>query len=213
MIGQHLYFLNNKKYITNSTNLETVFFEMNSFYHTKTPRTVCMIESSMPDSQIVQYDVRVRADSIRANAGADIIFKPWEEVCTSEFIQNSEKYILVAWEEEDQIHIHARYAAGLLAAAGFYADTDHDVNTIVGEFMEKIFDCDSMFTYMSAAPAVQDISNTVETILNNPETPPFDVTYRNGKNFSYDFLFFLTNCITSPSRKYGVSSLLGSLGF
>ena len=69
MIGQHLYFLNNKKYITNSTNLETVFFEMNSFYHTKTPRTVCMIESSMPDSKIVEYDVRVRADSIRANAG------------------------------------------------------------------------------------------------------------------------------------------------
>ena len=26
-------------------------------------------------------------------------------------------------------------------------------------------------------------------------------------------IFFLTNCITSPSRKYGVSSLLGSLGF
>ena len=191
MIGQHLYFLNNKKYITNSTNLETVFFEMNSFYHTKPPRTVCMIESSMPDSLIVQHDVRVRADAIRANAGEDIVFKPWEEVCTSEFIQNSEKFILVAWEEEDQIHIHARYAAGLLAAAGFYADSDHNINTIVGEFMEKIFDCDSMFTFMSAAPAVQDISDTVENILNNPETPPFDVTYQNGKNFSYDFLFFL----------------------
>ena len=191
MIGQHLYFLNNKKYITNSTNLETVFFEMNSFYHTKPPRTVCMIESSMPDSLIVQHDVRVRADAIRANAGEDIVFKPWEEVCTSEFIQNSEKFILVAWEEEDQIHIHARYAAGLLAAAGFYADSDHNINTIVGEFMEKIFDCDSMFTFMSAAPAVLDISDTVENILNNPETPPFDVTYQNGKNFSYDFLFFL----------------------
>jgi hypothetical protein len=150
-----------------------------------------MIESSMPDSLIVQHDVRVRADAIRANAGEDIVFKPWEEVCTSEFIQNSEKFILVAWEEEDQIHIHARYAAGLLAAAGFYADSDHNINTIVGEFMEKIFDCDSMFTFMSAAPAVQDISDTVENILNNPETPPFDVTYQNGKNFSYDFLFFL----------------------
>jgi hypothetical protein len=150
-----------------------------------------MIESSMPDSLIVQHDVRVRADAIRANAGEDIVFKPWEEVCTSEFIQNSEKFILVAWEEEDQIHIHARYAAGLLAAAGFYADSDHNINTIVGEFMEKIFDCDSMFTFMSAAPAVLDISDTVENILNNPETPPFDVTYQNGKNFSYDFLFFL----------------------
>ena len=192
MIGQHLYFLNNKKYITNSTNLETVFFEMNSFYHTKTPRTVCMIESSMPDSKIVEYDVRVRADSIRANAGADIIFKPWEEVCTSEFIQNSEKYILVAWEEEDQIQIHARYAAGLLTASGFYPDASSaTINSMVGEFMEKIFDCDSMFTFMTAAPAVQDMSDTVEAILNNPETPPFDVTYQNGKNFSYDFLFFL----------------------
>lgn len=206
MIGQHLYFLNNKKYITNAVNLETVMFEMNSFYHTKAPRIVAMVESSMPDSKIVQHDVRTRAEYLRRDAGSEenMIFVPWEDACNIDFIQNSDKYIMVCWDEEDQIQIHGRYLAGLLTASGFYADTDYDVNVIAGEFLEKAFASDSMMTYMTASPAIADVSNFVQDILTNPETPPFNVTYQNGKNFSYDLLFFLNDYYTCPA----VQSLL-----
>ena len=47
MIGQSLYYLNNKKYITNTQNVETVMGELNSFYHTAAPRRVTVVHPSM----------------------------------------------------------------------------------------------------------------------------------------------------------------------
>lgn len=204
MIGQHLYFLNNKKYITNATNLETVMFEINSFYHTKTPRTVVVVQPSAEGGIIMQEDVRVRCNNVRAGAGDDLVFMEWEDVCNSEFIINSDKYILVCWDEEDQIEIMARYVSGLLTASGFYADTEHDVNDITAAFLAKVFECDSMFTFMCVSPAVANIGNVVDSILTNENTPPFNVVYQNGKNFSYDLLFFLNDYYQIPE----VQSLL-----
>tara|TARA_B110000503_G_scaffold16382_1_gene23316 strand:- start:11336 stop:12421 length:1086 start_codon:yes stop_codon:yes gene_type:complete len=192
MIGQHLYFLNNKKYITNITNLETVIFEINSFYHTKNPRTIVCVHPSREDNILLPGDIQVRADALRSGIGEQIVFKQWEEI-TEDYIQNSEKCILVFWEEEDQIAIHARYVSGLLTAAGFYSDTDYDVNDIAAQFLEKVISCDSMFTYMSASPVVADISDYANGILTNEATPPYNVVYQNGKNFSYDLLFYLND--------------------
>ena len=50
MIGQNLYYLNNTKYISNVTNLETVIGELNSYYHTKTPRNIVIVQNH----QVVQ---------------------------------------------------------------------------------------------------------------------------------------------------------------
>ena len=44
MIGQNLYYLNNKKYCTTFSNLDTVLFELNSFYHTGNPRKLVFVE-------------------------------------------------------------------------------------------------------------------------------------------------------------------------
>ena len=74
MIGQHLYFLNNKKYITNITNLETVISEINSFYHTKRHRTIVCVHPSRVDNQLIPGDIQVRADALRDGIGAEIVF-------------------------------------------------------------------------------------------------------------------------------------------
>ena len=194
MIGQHLYYLNNKTYITNVTNLQTVIFEMNSYYHTKNPRQVLIVHPSLEDAQLMESQYTELANMQRSGVSEDFIsFGQFADVATSEFIQNSDKYIMVFGMEEDMISVFARYTAGLLHASGFYADSEHSVDTITGQFIEKVIESDLMFTYMQASPTMNDVSDYCDSILSNPNTPRFDVTYQNGKNFSYDLLFFLND--------------------
>ncbi len=189
MIGQHLYYLNNKTYITNLTNLESVIFELNSFYHTKTPRNIMIVRPSDPDTNIMegQYTELVR---MQKREGLDLLtFRDWADVANIDFIQNSEKYIMIFSTEEDMIHVYCRYIAGLLKASNFYPTGDWD--NMASEFVEKVLESDSMFTYMSASETIGDVSNYCNTVLDNNER--FNAVYQNGKNFSYDLLFFLND--------------------
>ena len=189
MIGQHLYYLNNKTYITNVTNLETVIFELNQYYHTKNPRNIMIVRPSDPEMSIIegQYTELVR---LQKREGLDLLtFRDWDDVVDIDFIQNSEKYIMIFSTEEDMIHVYARYVAGLLHASGFYPDGD--VDNMASQFIEKVLESDAMFTYMSASETIGDVSNYCNQVLD--DNPRFEVTYQNGKNFSYDLLFFLND--------------------
>lgn len=194
MIGQHLYYLNNKTYITNVTNLGTLLFETNSFYHTKTPRPILIVEPSQEDMSLIRSQYITVAEFHRTGASELITFKEWEEVANIEFIENSDKWNIAFATEEDQFSIYARYTAGLLEASGFYANSNTTVEAITTEFIEKVTASDTMFTYMSAPQIITaDIGAYVSGVLSNPETPKFNVTFQNGKNFSYDLLFFLND--------------------
>lgn len=193
MIGQHLYYLNNKTYITNTTNLGTLIHEINSFYHTKPPRNILIVQPSIPEMQLLETQYTVVAESLRTGSSEMITFKQWEDVANIEFIENSDKWHIAFALEEDMIQILARYTAGLLEASGFYADSATSVETITREFIIKVTESDTMFTYMSSSPTMNDLGTFVDNVLSNPETPKFNVTYQNGKNFSYDLLFFLND--------------------
>ena len=55
MIGQSLYYLNNKKYITNTQNIETIVGELNSFYHTQTPRPIVVVHPNREEgAQLIE---------------------------------------------------------------------------------------------------------------------------------------------------------------
>lgn len=195
MIGQHLYYLNNKTYITNATNLGTLIHETNSFYHTKAPRNILIVHPSQEDMQLIPAQYTTIAEVQRTGASDLITFKEWEEVSNIEFIENSDKWNIAFATEEDQFSIYARYTAGLLNASGFYANSNTSIADITTQFIEKVTEGDTMFTYMSAADnsITQDIGAYVSGVLADPATPMFDVTYQNGKNFSYDLLFFLND--------------------
>lgn len=189
MIGQHLYYLNNKTYITNVTNLETVIFELNSYYHTKQPRNIMIVRPSDPDMAIIegQYSELIR---MQKREGLDLLtFRDWDDVADIDFIQNSEKYIMIFSTEEDMLHVYCRYVAGLLHASGFYPDSN--VDNIASEFIEKVLESDLMFTYMQASSTLNNISDACNQVLDNHDR--FEVVYQNGKNFSYDLLFFLND--------------------
>lgn len=189
MIGQHLYYLNNKTYITNVSNLESVIFELNSYYHTKTPRNIMIVRPEDPDTFIIegQYQELVR---LQKREGLDLLsFRDWSDVVDIDFIQNSEKYIMIFATEEEMLHVYCRYISGLLHASGFYPTTDTD--RMAAEFIEKVMENDAMFTFMAASTAVQDVKKYCRDVLREHER--FQVTYQNGKNFSYDLLFFLND--------------------
>mgnify|MGYP003641160169 FL=1 len=57
MIGQNLHYLNNKKYITNTANMDSVMFEFSSFYHTKAPRLIGIVNGSEGNPIVIsQYE-------------------------------------------------------------------------------------------------------------------------------------------------------------
>lgn len=207
MIGQHLYYLNNKTYITNMHNLTTLIFEVKSYYHTKDPRSIRMVHPKVTDPEAParliesQYEAIVEEEKIGAR---DLLsWMTFEEV-TSDFIQNSEKYILCFASEEDMLEIYARYTAGLIHASGFYANAEHTAETITANFIEKVIESDTILTMMSGSPIMADVSAYIDQVFANPETPRFDIVYQNGKNFSYDLLFFLNEYYQCPE----VQSLL-----
>lgn len=194
MIGQHLYYLNNKTYITNVTNLETVIFEMNAYYHTKAPRQILIVHPSDSDTQLMESQYNQLAEFQRTGVSSEFIsYAQFEDVATSDFIQNSDKYIMVFATEEDMITVYARYTAGLLHASGFYSNSDSTVEQITAAFIEKVIESDIMFTYMQASEAMTDVSAYIDGVFANEDTPRFDIVYQNGKNFSYDLLFFLND--------------------
>lgn len=114
MIGQSLYYLNNKKYITNTQNVETVIGELNSFYHTAEPRRITIVHPDIEDAFLQPAEYELLANNARANAASLLDFEQWEDVANADYIQNSDKRILMFTDEEDMIKVFAKYTAGLL---------------------------------------------------------------------------------------------------
>lgn len=191
MIGQSLYYLNNKKYITNITNAGTIVDEMNNFYHTREPRPIKVVHPSMEDTQLFASQMMVEAEAKRTGVTPLFTFHNWEDANTVSFIEDNQKCIIAYTDESDMLHVFARYTAGLLYASQFYADTEHQVDAIAAHFIDKVVESDTLLTIMTTSDSLNDARNYCTTVLSNADTPRYNVAYQNGKNFSYDLLFFL----------------------
>ena len=198
MIGQSLYYLNNKKYITNTTNIETIVGELNSFYHTADPRNIVVVHPSFTGDeagQVVEAQIIQLAESVRTGAGDLMTFENFEDIGNSTYIQNSDKRIIAFYNETDMLNVYCRYISGLLTASGFYADADPavDINEITCNFIQAVIETDSIITLMAESDVIANARTTCAAILADAETPPFTIVYQNGKNFSYDLLFYLND--------------------
>lgn len=194
MIGQSLYYLNNKKYITNTQNVETVISELNSFYHTADPRRVTVVHPSMEDAYLAPVEYEMLADNVRTGASELMDFEEWETVATPTWIQNSDKRMVMFTNEEDMLFVFAHYTAGLLSASGFYPDADQaTINAMTAHYLEAVTNQDTVLSMMSDSIVMQDVRAHVLSVLNAEGAVPWTITYQNGKNFSYDILFFLND--------------------
>ena len=207
MIGQSLYYLNNKKYITNTQNIETIVGELNSFYHTQTPRPIVVVHPNRQEgAQLIEAQILQVAESARTGVSELISFEYFNDIANSTYIQNSDKRIIAFYDETDMLHCYCRYISGLLQASGFYADADPavDIDVITCNFITAVIETDSIITLMSDSEVMQNAGTTCAATLANAETPRFELVYQNGKNFSYDLLFYLND--NYPCT--GVSNLL-----
>ena len=193
MIGQSLYYLNNKKYITNTQNVETVMGELNSFYHTAAPRRVTVVHPSMEDAYLAPVEYQMLADTVRSDASTFMDFENWEDVANSTWIQNSDKRIVMFTNEEDMLFVFAHYTAGLLRASGFYPEPANDINAITAHYLEAVTSQDQVLSMMSDSIVMQDVQGHALSVLTAEDAVPWVITYQNGKNFSYDLLFFLND--------------------
>ena len=194
MIGQSLYYLNNKKYITNILNIETVIGELNSYYHTKDPRNIVVVHpGTIEDAQLVEAPIILLAEGVRTGAAELIEFKTFAEVSVNTYLQNSDKVIICFTDEQDMLNVYCRYISGLLTACGFYTDSAHDIDTIACNFIDTVVNADSILSMMSESDYINNAGTHCATTLANEDTPRFDLVYQNGKNFSYDLLFYLND--------------------
>tara|TARA_R110000737_G_scaffold112575_3_gene145685 strand:- start:802 stop:1905 length:1104 start_codon:yes stop_codon:yes gene_type:complete len=195
MIGQNLYYLNNSKYISTLENLDTVIGELNSYYHTATPRNIVLVHPSN-GAQLLSAQYESIANTLRANANDLISYMNFADVDDVDFIQNSDKRIVLFSTCEDMIKVFARYTSGLITASGFY-DSSTNVTGMVGAFLEKVFSMDAMLTMVLADETINDVSNHVDALFSTDSgggaVTPYTVIYQNGKNFSYDLLFWLND--------------------
>ena len=199
MIGQSLYYLNNKKYITNTHNVETVIGELNSFYHTAQPRRITIVNPSMENSRLEPAEYENLAENARTGASELMDFAAWEDVANATYIQNSDKRIVMFTDETDMLFVFANYTAGLLRASGFYPEPANDINAITAHYIDAVINQDMVLSMMSDSQVYADARNHVLGVLNAEDAVPWVVTYQNGKNFSYDLLFFLND--TYPSAE------------
>ena len=195
MIGQNLYYLNNTKYISTIDNLGTVCGELNSYYHTATPRDIIIVRASM-GGFLVEGQYNIIAEGTRAGASEYLSFMDFADVDDIDFIQNSDKRIILFATSGDMIKVFSRYTHGLLTASGFY-DSSTNITSMVGSFLEKIFSMDTMLTILMNSNDLNDVSNYVDTLFSTDSgggaVTPYTVVYQNGKNFSYDLLFWLND--------------------
>lgn len=194
MIGQSLYYLNSTVYITEVSNLETVVMEMTNFYTNKSKRNVVIVQpKAAPDGsemQLAEIDYNLLADAIVPGFSETIEYKTFDEVANADYISNSEKTIIMFAQKQDMLECYARYISGLLRAANFYPN--HQQTAI--DFICKVTEFDDMYGFLGGVRADIDTREFITNILTDIEnTPEFTITYENGKNFSYDLLFFLND--------------------
>lgn len=195
MIGQNLNYLNNTKYITTMDNLGTVVGELNSYYHNETARNIIIVRPST-GGFMVEGQYNLIAEGVRSGASTYLSYMDFDDVDNIDYIQNSDKRILLFATAADMIKVFARYTHGLLTASNFYPDNTN-ITSMVGAFLEKIFSMDVMMTMVLANEEFNDVSNHVDTLFSTDSgggaVTPYTVIYQNGKNFSYDLLFWLND--------------------
>lgn len=197
MIGQSFYYLTNKKYISNITNFDNVLTELNAYYTVGTPRAIVIVHPEITEEtseiQTIPAPYQEAANAFRLGLGDQLIFRTFEEVVNSDYIQNSDKEFLLFSTETDMLHAYVRYISGLLKASGFYNDSETSVDDIACNFVEAVINADFTLTLMYASELMNTARAHCVSVLENPDTPSLDITYQNGKNFSYDLLFYLND--------------------
>ena len=173
--------------------MSTIISEINNFYQASTPRNIVVVHPNIAeDTQLVGTQFTEQAEAARQGSASLISFVNFADV-DIDYIQNSDKAIVAFTDERDMLEVYCRYVAGLLEGSGFYTDSEHNVNTIASAFVEKIVESDTLLTIMNTSTAMNDASVTCDAILAHADTPRYDVIYQNGRNFSYDLLFFLND--------------------
>ena len=201
MIGQNLYYLNNKKYCTTFSNLDTVLHELNSFYHTSNPRKLVFVEMDMRRENSGNFARDSVEDKIRQNTPDSRVVVEWknfDEADDITYLENSDKAILIFSDDDDHLNILGRYVAGLLKASNFWPTLSNEEHRDkAADFVDKIVEADWMFNYIRVSEDLTDIPAYVKNMINTHGL--YANTFQNGANFSYDLLFYLNDYHTNAS--------------
>jgi hypothetical protein len=213
MIGQSYLYLNNKKYATSLSNLDSLMEEVSSFYsQSSTPRKVVIV--SMGGVPVVELSVKEAAVriikkfnptiTVDSDLSSMLEFKSMDDVDSMEYIGNGDKEFLVFTNDYDLYTLYFKYIDSI-----FSSIADYDINRLKDFAMHVLRrDIDFSFTDFLTDDYIIDIIDNV-FVGNQYGT----TSSPHSKQFSYDLLFYMNdhmpdNVVSLPilKQKFSIHS-------
>ena len=204
MLAQSYLYLNNKKYATAASNLDSLMEEVSSFYSISPNRRKVVIVGS-EGAEVIQTQFKETAIDIvkRFNPTIDddtidsvLSFVSYEDVDNLEYLDNDDKVFLAFVKEEDLYTIYFKYVDSVFSSVDGY-DKDR-----LKDFAMHVLRRDIDFSFLDK---ITDdfILNIIDEALVNPY--PSDAA-PSSRKFSYDLLFYMNdhmkeNTVSLPMLK------------
>ena len=204
MLAQSYLYLNNKKYATAASNLDSLMEEVSSFYSISPNRRKVVIVGS-EGAEVIQTQFKETAIDIvkRFNPTIDddtidsvLSFVSYEDVDNLEYLDNDDKVFLAFVKEEDLYTIYFKYVDSVFSSVDGY-DKDR-----LKDFAMHVLRRDIDFSFLDK---ITDdfILNIIDEALTNPYPPE---TVPSSRKFSYDLLFYMNdhmkeNTVSLPMLK------------
>lgn len=195
MLAQSYLYLNNKKYATALTNLDSLMEEVSSFYsQSSTQRKVIIVSSEGVDiaedtvKDAVSKTIKKFNPSLTSDADLSLMldFKGIEEVGTKEYIENDNKEFLVFMRSDDLYTTYFKYVDSVLSPVEGY-DGSERLKDYAMHVLRR--DIDFSFTDFLTDDYIKSIIDSIFNDNNRlePQTVP------SSKSFSYDLLFYMND--------------------
>ncbi|MCS5589323.1 MAG: hypothetical protein NZ824_05080 [Candidatus Thioglobus sp.] len=185
MRQQSYYYLNNKKYVTLASNLDSLLTEINTFYETSTKRKIVFVvgdDVSLLEGGVIDAmkAVVLKHSPLTTDDTIDGLFevKEFSEIDNLNYLNNDEKVFLAFFNEFQMVNVYKKYSKALLKSL--------DNEALVNDFLAKVFARDLLVGFDKGSvfsKAVEDSKEYEESYDDYPNFP-------GSKLWSYDMLFF-----------------------
>ena len=204
MLAQSYLYLNNKKYATAASNLDSLMEEVSSFYSISPNRRKVIIVnpngSSVVEQQfkttVIEIVKRFNPTINDETIDSVVSFVSFDSVNNLEYLDNDDKVFLAFVNEEDLYSVYFKYVDSVFSSVEGY-DIDR-----LKDFAMKVLRRDIDFSFLDH---ITDdyILNIIDGISSDPY--PRD-SNPSSRKFSYDLLFYMNdhmkeNTVSLPMLK------------
>lgn len=206
MLAQSYLYINNKKYVTSVSNMDSLMEEVSSFYsQSDNPRSIVLVKPTgdtvMEDSYLdVAKNTISKFNPVITNEGLGklISFKDMAEVDTLEYLNNEDKVFLVFLEDNDLYSTYFKYVENVVGGvSGFNQEVLKDyAMKVLRRDIDFSFDDDLTDEY---------ILGIIDSLYEENSFHEKVAGVQDSRKWSYDLLFYMNDHM--PNQKVSLPLL------